>query len=114
MKKVTALFLFLLLTSNSYADECIDCVERKKSMCASECELVDSSQALKCQKDCNFQYCSHKCSPDHDVFKNFLAADCEKCQDEQYQLCDCPTGSDRSQAICRISCASKNCEKICK
>lgn len=108
------LILLLIIPSISFADECIDCVERKKQICASECSLVDSKNALRCQKDCNIQYCAHKCPENHEVYKNFLEASCEKCLDDQYNLCECPTGSERTQAICKISCSEKKCKQLCE
>lgn len=112
MKNLVAL-LILLFPSISLADDCNECIERKKQMCASECDLVDSKSALKCQKDCIIQYCSHKCSAEHEAIKNLLEYSCEKCQDDQFNLCECSIGSDRTQAICKISCAKKKCEPIC-
>lgn len=121
MKKIILLILIpfisllnQLFVEQSLADECIDCVERKKQMCSSECELVDSKSALNCQKDCIIQYCTHKCDAKHEALNNILEASCEKCQDEQYNLCDCPTGSDRNRALCKISCAEKKCSSVCE
>ena len=106
------------LFSATYAkavNECPDCVERKKQMCAQECSQVAASKAQKCQTDCVRQYCRHRCEADDPALKGLLNPECDDCLDQQFNLCntECPTGTDRIRALCKLDCAKKRCRADC-
>ena len=114
--KVIILLLILfskivLAESNSIElDLCRQCLDRKKEICSSECELVDKKNNLLCQSDCANNYCAHKCKENE---KKYLNLDCHKCLDQQFELCDNKTGSSRVVADYKLKCANKRCEKNC-
>ena len=91
-------------------DSCKQCLDRKKEICSSECELVNIKNNLICQSDCANNYCSHKCK---ETKKRYLELDCNKCLDQQFELCSSKTGSSRIVADYKLKCANKRCEKNC-
>lgn len=97
------------------ATECSDCLERKKNVCAAECRLVPVEKARLCQLDCRRMYCSHRCDRSDPAFAP-APQTCQACLDEQFNLCgpNCPTGSDRARAECRLTCAKDRCSEICE
>jgi hypothetical protein len=109
-------FAIIVLIPCAYAaNECPDCVERKKQMCAKECQLVAPEHTVKCQSDCIKQYCAHRCTPNDPSFKWLSDPDCNDCLDQQYNLCasDCTTGTDRVRALCKLDCAKQRCVSNC-
>ncbi len=96
-------------------NECADCVERKRQMCAQECLLVGPSHSIQCQLDCVRHYCGHRCKADDPALLSVTNPDCTECLDRQFNLCDpdCPTGTDRIRALCKLDCSSKKCSINC-
>ncbi len=88
-------------------NSCKQCLDRKKEICSSECELVNKKNNLLCQSDCVNNYCAHKCKEGE---KKYLNLDCDKCLDQQFELCDNKAGSNRVVADYKLKCANKRCE----
>lgn len=113
---LSTILLGLVFVHSATANEvCHACVERKRGMCAKECELVPADKSLVCQRDCAFQYCSHRCKANDEAFSNFKELGCVQCLDQQFGVCSasCPIGSDRSRAMCQIECSDKRCQDKC-
>ena len=109
------LFLAYGAQADAWADDCTDCVERKQAMCAKECRLVAPAVSRTCQQDCVQQYCLHRCPASHEAVFFNSAQSCEDCLDQQFNLCDtnCPHGTDRVRAMCKLGCAKQRCEHAC-
>ena len=98
------------------APECNSCIDRKKSMCADECSEVTPIYARECQLRCIQEYCNHRCAKDAPQFSEFQTQRCEDCLNDQFTLCEkqCPTGTPRSVAECKVKCSAANCQAGCK
>lgn len=110
-----SILLFLLaLPLLAAADDCSDCVSRKKQMCARECRLVPTDKSTLCQQECVEQYCLHRCEPSHPAIARGFQS-CEDCLDQQFNLCEanCPEGTDRIRAMCQLGCAKLRCGLSC-
>jgi hypothetical protein len=111
---VTALVALFVHTIDARADDCAQCVERKKGMCAQECRLVPAEKSLICQSDCVQQYCLHRC-PTLNPAIGEMPQSCDECRDQQFTLCEanCPLGTDRVRSMCKLGCAKQRCEALC-
>lgn len=118
--KYTVLIITLLFLNNLVLadDSCIDCAERKMSLCSSECGLVPPERIKDCQKQCLGQYCSHRCKAESGIndINSLLNVGCEKCKELQFSLCNssCDLKSEYQKAVCQIECSVKRCVSDCK
>jgi hypothetical protein len=112
---LTSLLLLVAYCSATHAQECADCVQRKSRLCAKECELVDPSESLRCQKECTAGYCMHRCQGKPELANSLFNKDCSDCLDQQFVLCDeaCGPGNERTRAVCKLSCAEFRCKSSC-
>lgn len=118
--KHTLLFI-LLLPLYSSADtprskECGECVERKRIICADECELVPTGRSLNCQSSCIEGYCDHRCKPGAPEIKEMKDFSCEECLDFEFNSSEsvCKVGSARIIAKCKIENSEERCKAKCK
>ena len=112
---IYSIFLFLAFPLVAKAMDCPECIERKKAMCAQECKLVSPVNAVRCQRDCTWQYCSHRCEDNDPALLVGSYQNCTDCLDQQFNLCDsnCATGTDRVRSMCKLGCAKTHCEPFC-
>ena len=104
------ILLLTILFANIALADSSSCIERKKTLCSKECELVVSEKNIQCQGDCINEYCAH-------VFKEkklLEYGNCASCLDEQFKLCNCEEGSSRVVSECRLKCAKQRCAENCK
>lgn len=102
--------------SKKSALECSSCFERKKGMCADECTEVPPIHQRECQLRCIKEYCNHRCTEEAPQFIEFQTQACEDCLNEQFVLCEkqCPTGTPRAVAECKVRCSAANCQAGCR